>query len=98
MGNRQKWIVGGQDGGTSQISVNPTQVRQEMGHPVQLFQRLIAHLKQSSFRTKNASNSNGNEQSPVPEEQEITPLMIENAKKMDRKVRVLKMLDIEMKF
>ena len=40
----------------------------------------------------------GKESSSEPEEDEITPEMIENAKKRDRKAKMLKMLDIEMKF
>ena len=50
------------------------------------------------FRSDKPSTSNGKESSPEPEEDEITPEMIENAKKRDRKAKMLKMLDIEMKF
>ena len=55
-------------------------------------------VHQSSFRCNKPSTSNGKESSPEPEDDEITPEMIENAKKRDRKAKMLKMLDIEMKF
>ena len=44
MGMCQKRL---QDGGTAQIKVNPTQVRQEMGHPVQSKRELWSPRRKS---------------------------------------------------
>ena len=45
---RTGWAAG-QDGGTSQIKVNPTQVRQEMCHPVVLQIKIFSFYPQSGF-------------------------------------------------